>query len=949
MQINQSPNQPAMSLKIFLLGVPRLEIDDEIVEIDTRKAVAILAYMGLAEEERPSRDFLATFLWPDFDQSRARAALRRTLSAMRRDIGKRYFDITRDAVAFSSKAACWIDVVAFQEKAEREGIEELETAVTLYRDDFMTGFTLRDSPPFDEWQYFQSEQLRRNFSELLERLIGLYRSRGQWGEAIGHARRWLAQDPIREEAHRTLMALMAWSGERNQALRQYRECVRILDEELGVAPLPETTDLYHAIQENQLAPPETSAKPVEVTAVVEQRRPSSTQIPLVGRAGAMTELVERYREVGAGSGTHGRFVIIGGEAGIGKTRLAEEFLADRRAEGAEVVLSRCYEGEQGLAYGPVVAALRQAFALRENPSLPDYWRQEIGRLLPEQLTPNQSPPPPLDGPGGQVRFFAAISQAFAALLSDDTAGIFCFDDLQWADHATLDLLTYLVRRLPELKLFVLGSWRTPDVVQEPILRQIVMTGQRSGSGRLLELSRLNKNDIEELLERLEKPPNLADRLFDKSEGLPFVLNAYLTPPDVGEEWPDSFRELLYTRLASVDQAGQQLLQTAAVIGRSFEYDTLRSASGRSEDETVQAIETLLAHGLVIESAAAGELQYDFSHQALRDLVYEETSFARRRLLHRRVAESLSQSRNRPLEAISAQIAHHFLAAGEEVEAAEYFYQAGNYARQLYANTEALSHFQSALGLGHPAAAELHEAVGDLQKLAGSYGAALAEYEKAAALAGTADLSRIEQKLGGVYHRQGDWERAVHHFSAALTALPSLDRPNRARILADWSRTAHRAGDVLEAQRLAEEALVLAETAEDLPALAQSHNILGMLARTGSDFALAEQHLRDSLTLAPQLATPSAQIAALNNLALLARDQSDFDQAEELLRQALKLCRTLGDRHREAALLNNLADLFHLAGDETAARSHVRQSVAILAEIGADAGEWQPEIWKLTEW
>jgi predicted ATPase len=445
---------------------------------------------------------------------------------------------------------------------------------------------------------------------------------------------------------------------------------------------------------------------------------------------------------------------------------------------------------------------------------------------------------------------------------------------------------------------------------------------------------------------------MAAQLFDKSEGLPFFLNAYLTRPDSGDEWPDSFRDLLASRLASVGQTGQQLLQTAAVIGRSFDYDTLRSASGRSDEETVQAVETLLAHGLVMESATAAvtaDLQYDFSHQALRDLVYEETSLTRRRLLHRRVAAALSQQHIRPVAATSAQIAYHFQAAGQESKAADYFYQAGNYARHLYANTEALSHYQSALALGHPAAAELHEAVGDLQKLAGVYGAALAAYEKGAALTETADLFRLEQKLGGVYHRQGDWERAVHHFSAALVALADTDQGNRARILADWSRTAHRAGDEARAQLLAEEALTLAESAGDLPAQAQAHNILGMLARAQGNFNNAAHHLGRSLELAPELATPSAQIAALNNLALLARDEADFERAEQLLNKALNLSRTLGDRHREAALLNNLADLYHLAGDGTAARLHVRQSVTILAEIGANAGEWQPEIWKLTAW
>jgi tetratricopeptide (TPR) repeat protein len=252
-------------------------------------------------------------------------------------------------------------------------------------------------------------------------------------------------------------------------------------------------------------------------------------------------------------------------------------------------------------------------------------------------------------------------------------------------------------------------------------------------------------------------------------------------------------------------------------------------------------------------------------------------------------------------------------------------------------------------LGHLEAAELHEAIGDLQKLAGAYGAALAAYEKAAALVAGGDLCRLEQKLGGVYHRQGDWERAIHHFSAALAVLTDDDHPNQARILADWSRTAHRAGDLEEAQRLAEDALTLAESASDLPALAQTHNILGMLARTRNDFINADLHLRLSLDLAPQLDASSAQIAALNNLALLSRDQANFAQAETLLTDALTLCGKLGDRHWEAALLNNLADLYHIAGDETAAQSYVHQSVSILAEIGADTAEWRPEIWKLTEW
>ena len=749
-----------MPLNIYLLGIPRLEIDNKVVEIDTRKATAILAYLALAEK-RPSRDFLATFLWPDFDQSRAKAALRRTLSAMRRDVGKDFFEISREAVAFSPEAEIWVDVVAFQYKADSSSSAELETAVALYRDDFMAGFTLRDSLDFDEWQYYQGEQLRRTYSSVLEQLINHYQSSAEWDIAIRYARRWLALDSLHEAAHRKTMQLLAWAGKRTEAVRHYRECVRILEEELGVAPLPETTDLFHAIQENNLLPPAKSPQPLSVLSPEMGERPFANQIPLVGRVEALAVIGEGYDAVTES----GRFVIIGGEAGIGKTRLAEEFLGLENGKGTRIVTARCYEGEQGLAFGPVVSALRQLLGLGGEHVLETYWQQEIGRLLPESLAADQPPSlPALDSPGAQSRFFSAISQSFAALLSSQRPGILYIDDLQWADQATLDWLIYFIRRLPELSIFILGCWRTPDVVQEATLRQMVSTGQRAKIGHFLELSRLNEEDVEHLLDLLNKSAVIASQLYAKSEGLPFFLNAYLTDLNGDEVWPESFRDLLYSRLDKVDQTGQQLLQTAAVIGRSFDFDTLRTASGRSDDEAVEAVENLLAHGLVIETAAtSADLHYDFSHQALRDLVYEETSFARRRLLHRRVADSLSQQRKRPLEATAAQIGHHYYSAGQEGLAAEYFYQAGSYAKKLYANTEALHHFQTALALGHPATADLHEAIADLQKLNGRYGAALAAYEKAAALAETADLYRLEQKSGGVYHRQGDWERAFHHF------------------------------------------------------------------------------------------------------------------------------------------------------------------------------------------
>lgn len=421
--------------------------------------------------------------------------------------------------------------------------------------------------------------------------------------------------------------------------------------------------------------------------------------------------------------------------------------------------------------------------------------------------------------------------------------------------------------------------------------------------------------------------------------------------------PRSVRDLLQSRLAAVGETGWQLLQTAAVIGRSFDLVTLREASGRSDEETVTTLESLIGQGVVHEVPGRDGSEtptYDFSHEKLRALVYDETSLARRRLLHRRVAQVLiiRTRGRREIGSGASQIAQHYQLAGQAAEAAEYFRLAGEYARALYANTEALAHFRAALALGYPDTAKLYESIGDLQTLLGDYGAALTSFEAAAALCdpGGRDLARVEHKLGNVHHRRGEWELAETHFQAALSTRGGDEDPReKARLYADWSLTAHHRGQTDRALELARRALGLAEAANDMHALAQARNILGILARGQGDFDQAGHHLEQSLAIAEALGDPGARVAALNNLALVYSAGGNLERATALTETALGLCTLQGDRHREAALHNNLADLLHTAGRSEVAMSHLKQAVIIFAEIGVEAGAWQPEIWKLTEW
>ena len=363
---------------------------------------------------------------------------------------------------------------------------------------------------------------------------------------------------------------------------------------------------------------------------------------------------------------------------------------------------------------------------------------------------------------------------------------------------------------------------------------------------------------------------------------------------------------------------------------------------------------MIAQRLIHENAAPDVAQaprYDFNHEKLRELIYEETGLARRRLLHQRVAQALidRQRAQAPADALAGSIAQHYQLAGRLAEAAEHFYRAGEYARSLYANAEALAHYQAALAAGYPAAARLHERLGDLQTLRGEYQAALQNYETAAALdRSQPDLvAHIEHRLGQVYQRQGKRDLAETHFAAALRTLtePSV----QAQIYTDWSLSAHHRGDTDRALELARRALELAEASTDQRAHAQAHNVLGVLARHQGDLATAKHHLQQSLAVAAESGDRIAHVAALNNLSLVYAERNALDQALTLTLQALAECAALGDRHREAALHNNLADLLHAADRSEEAMTHLKQAVTIFAEIGVESGALQPEIWKLAEW
>lgn len=980
-------------VRLFLLGDVSLEVNGQAVSVDTRKALALAAYLVL-EGKSHSRDWLAAFLWPESDQNASRGALRRTLSALRKALGEAYIDASRDSIELLVGAGLWVDVLAFRQMLAQvtthhrspeapcsECMERLQSAVALYRGSFMEGFSLRDSLGFDEWQFQETEQLRREYSSALMKLVDAYQVTERPAKAIQYARDWLATDPLNESAHRKLIELYARSGQRSAAMRQYRECVRILEAELGVAPMGETQDLYESVRKDRLPPLEIKQK----SPLVELKSASSPptlasgvstneqqRLPLIGREPQLAELRRLYTAVPS----QGQLVILRGEAGIGKTRLAEAFLDEVRAAGGFVLAARCYEGESGLAYGAIMTALRSGLAVQSSDDwlrrLPQYALEEAARLLPEirPLITGGNSFPPLEGPGGQTRFYDGLTQVLTVLAHNPAEGappgVIFIDDLQWADEASASLLSYLTNRLAEKPVCLLIAWQDEGPVQGRHLSLIENVGMRQGIARTIRLERLSPAEVTQLVESMDlsqvkDAPDLAAQLAQETEGVPFFIMAYLhawQSDDLSAAslagTPAGIRTLLEARVNKASEPARQILQTAAVLGRVFDFEDVYAASGRSEEETVAALEELETRGLVREQSTPGDsppgtMRYDFSHGQMRLLVYTSMSMARRRLLHRRVAEQIIRRRGtEAATTLASQIAYHLGEAGQPERAAEYYWSAGKYARSLYANEDALGFFQAALALGAQPRARLHQEIGDTQRVLGSYAAALDSYEAAASQSEASDLPEVEHRLGQVYSLLGDWEQAQDHYKIALAGLPEL-HPVRIQALADLSLLFHRLGDAPHAEDLADQVLQQAELLGEPPALAQAHNLLGILNRHLQRPAVAHEHLEHSLALAEQMGGLSMRAAALNNLALVAGDEGDYQIALDLAEQALQLCITLGDRHQEAAVRSNLADLLRASGDEPAALEQLKLAAGIFAQVGADTGEWQPEIWKLVEW
>lgn len=909
------------AIELHLFGPPRIRRNGADVRFDTRKAPALLAVLAVSGREH-GRDALAGLLWPELDRVRARAALRRTLSVASA-IGPS-LRITADGAALAADDV-WCDVSEFRRLAHEPDETSWALAAKLATDAFLEGFALRDSPVFEDWHIATSDSLRDLASHNLGRLVADAVRRGEWETALSYARRRIQVEPLSEPAHADLIRVSAWSGDRPGALTAYRALVRLLERELGVAPLPETLALHGAIRAGTLAAPSATLR--------QNEEPAAPTVPrtvaLWGREALLSELDSAWRSAVTRGGCAG----LVGEHGMGKTVLIQEFSARVRGEGARVLQLTGHDAERGLAFAAGTDLVRAMLAVA--PDLPG----ELGiagRPLAVLATEiDGADARSIRSPGDLQRLHEAVRAALAAFSRN--GALIVVDDAHLLDLPSAALLAFALRRMPR-GLLVIGTW-TPGAGAAPL------PGAITQAGAVLSLPPLDIDAVAALIEGTGADP--ADVL-DRTRGVPLLVSEFALSGSVINR-VNGVQDVVAARFEAASPTTRQLIAAAGVIGTVADPELLRVACGRDESETVDAIEEGIARGLLVERA--DRPGYDVPHDLVREVAMSWLSLARARLLHGRVADLLARRHAiDPLATPAGAVARHLAQAGRDEDAVTWFVTAAEEASRLYAHAEALEQLRSARALGyHPL--DVHQLTGATLVRLGRYEDALASLDRACALAEDhpARQAAIEHAIAGVYDRLGEPAMSQAHLEAArdLSSRHPGAADGLARILADLALVHHRRGQPDEAQRTAQEAVTRAHEFADEAALAQGSNVLGVIAAARGAYAEATDYVLEAGRRARAADDLDLVIAAVNNLSRVRQAAGDDDGAMSAAREALREAERQGDRHRLAALHSHLADLLHAAGRDEEAVAELKDSAAAFAEISE--AQSRPEVWTLTEW
>jgi DNA-binding SARP family transcriptional activator/tetratricopeptide (TPR) repeat protein len=829
-------------LRVRLFGGLALESEGVALPApERRRACSLLGWLALHPGIHPRSEVAGRF-WPEVLDSSARKSLRTELVAVRHSLGAEGEGVlvaTRDMVGFAGDVV--VDTREF-DRLVREG--RLQEAVDLCDGELLAGLD-------DDWVYEAREAHRHRLGDVLERVATDAERAGELMDAIRMSRRRVELDPLREDAHRELIRRLIAAGETSAARLAFDDLTRRLRAELHVAPSRETRLLLEAIHAHDAAPVRVTATSLPALPPGLARREHS---PFVGREDLVGWLRAQWSEAGRGSG---RLAVIAGDPGIGKTRLASEFVRAAHSEGAAVLLGRCRE-EVLISYQPFV----EAFGRYVATTSPELLRAHVGahgaqlsRLVPDlsRRVPDLAEPAGEDSEGERFRLFEAAGTLLANA-SRAWPVVLLLEDLHWADKPTALLLAHLVRSIEAERVLIIGTYRDTDV-GDP-LAGVLADLRRERALEQLRLGSLHRGDVATMISAWlgrTPPTHFAHALHRETEGNPFFIEEVLghlieVAGADRTEWerlasfsklgiPDGVREAIEQRLARLPRDARRIVTMAAAIGRSFSVAVLEDLAEVPGERLLVALEDA-AERRIVEEEAGPPGRYAFAHALIRETLYASLSGPRRVSLHRRIGAILEERHAGDPDPPLGELAYHFVQAAEvgaAAKAVDYSARAGRRALAALAYEEAARHYTLALealevseSADDATRCDLMLGLGESQGKASEFDRSRSAFEAAAELARAAGLpehlARAALGLGRSWIEQGTAEPAIIAvLQEALAALPAADTAVRARLLGRLAMELHFADEPERCRALARQGVGVARRLGDASTLAFALN------------------------------------------------------------------------------------------------------------------------------